>query len=144
MNACIVIPVLNEEEQLVSSVCRVHDALMRCWGPGFSLVIADNGSTDATPHIAAELAHQYSEVEVLRLDKRGRGGALRSAWLGSMAEVLAYMDVDLSTNLVHLSELLKAIASDRCDIVIGSRLLRKSQVERCFKREVLSLSLIHI
>ena len=138
MNACIVIPVLNEEEQLVGSVGRVHEALKRCWGHDFSLVIADNGSTDATPHIAAELARQYLEVEVLRLDKRGRGGALRAAWLRSTAEVLAYMDVDLSTDLVHLPELLNAVASDHCDIVIGSRLLNNSQVERCFKREVLS------
>lgn len=138
MKACIVIPVLNEEEQLADSVAKVH-AEMAASRPGsFSLVIADNGSTDATPQIAAELSSRFPEVRVLRLTERGRGGALRLAWQRSDADVLAYMDVDLSTDLAHLPELLGSVASGEYDLVIGSRLLPESQVKRSLKREILS------
>jgi glycosyltransferase involved in cell wall biosynthesis len=130
--------VLNEEEQLADSVSRLHDAMIRHCGGCFSLVIADNGSTDDTPKIAARLVLEYPQVELLRLDQRGRGGALRTAWLHSTADVLAYMDVDLSTDIAHLPELLGAVLSGKCDVAIGSRLLPESQIRRSFKREVLS------
>jgi glycosyltransferase involved in cell wall biosynthesis len=138
MKACIVIPVLDEETQLGACIDRVHEMLVRFWGGSFSIVIADNGSTDATPTIAARLARKYPQVEVLRLDRKGRGGALRTAWLRSSAEVLAYMDVDLSTDLAHLPELLGAIVQGGCDVAIGSRHLPGSRVERNLKRETLS------
>lgn len=138
MNACIVIPVLNEELQLADSVGRVHKAMARVWGGSFSIVIADNGSTDSTARIASDLALKYHRVELLRLEQRGRGGALRKAWLSSTAEVLAYMDVDLSTDIAHLPELLGPIVSGDCDVAIGSRLLPHSRVERNLKREILS------
>lgn len=138
MTACVVIPVLNEQEQLAESVLRVIDVLSSQWRGEYVVVIADNGSTDLTPQIAAQLAQRHAQVRNLRLEERGRGRALRAAWLSSNADVLAYLDVDLSTDLCHLTELLLTVTSREWDVAIGSRLHPQSIVKRSFKREILS------
>jgi len=69
-------------------------------------MIANNASTDRTLEIARELTRRYlGEVTCLHLDQKGRGLALKTAWLASDADVVCYTDVDLSTNLSHLMPL---------------------------------------
>ena len=63
---------------------------------------------------------------------------MRSAWLQSDADVVCYMDVDLSTDLVHVTELIDAVVEEGYDIAIGSRLSRESRTRRSFKREFIS------
>ena len=135
----IVIPVYNEEHVLARSVetLRVflRDGLPHTW----RIVIADNASTDTTLAVAEGLAQQYpGEVAVVHLLQKGRGRALRAAWLGSDADVLAYMDVDLSTDLSALPPLVDAIAVEGYVVAIGSRLARGARTTRSFRREVIS------
>ena len=103
------------------------------------VVIADNGSTDSTPEIGSRLSDGLDDVGFLRLDQRGRGRALKAAWRASDAGAVAYMDVDLSTDLEALPALVGAIEAGRCDVAIGSRLCPGAQVTgRSLKREVIS------
>src|SRR5262249_4265783 len=102
------------------------------------VVIADNGSTDGTGDIARRLAETYEDVRVISLSVRGRGRALRAAWTQCRAAIVAYMDVDLSTELPALERLCRGIHEDGYDLGTGSRLLPESEVVRCTKREVLS------
>ena len=103
------------------------------------ITIADNASADATPAIAAQLAAELDDVRIIRLDRKGRGRALQAAcWLSSDAPVLAYMDVDLSTDLAALAPLTAPLISGHSDMAIGTRLGRGSRVVRCAKREVIS------
>jgi glycosyltransferase involved in cell wall biosynthesis len=88
MKACVAIPVLNEQAQLVDHVARVRHAMQDGWRGSFRLVVADNGSTDRTPELARDLARQHPEVDAVRLETRGRGGALRAVWSRSDADVL--------------------------------------------------------
>src|SRR6266508_5213766 len=90
----IVVPVYNEEIDLGPSVRRLHEYLAGHFPYGFRITVADNASTDATPLVAARLRAELPEVAVVRLPVKGRGRALRAAWSGSDADVLAYMDVD--------------------------------------------------
>jgi len=133
----VVIPVLNEAHvlsQSVRTVCRFLRTNVDC---RWRVVVVDNGSTDGTQNVAKELAAAEPRVEFLRLTQKGRGRALRYAWLQSRADIVCYMDVDLSTGLHHVPELLRAI-TDGYDIAIGSRLMGNSRTTRSFKREIIS------
>ena len=102
------------------------------------MVIADNASTDRTLAVAQKLTTYYPRVSVLHLEEKGRGRALKAAWLASEADVLAYMDVDLSTNLWSFLPLVAPLATGHSDLAIGSRLLRGAMVTRQWKRELIS------
>ena len=112
----IVIPVLNEAHVLRKSVETVLQFLRAKLPYQSQIVIVDNGSTDGTQNVAKQLTAEHAEVRFIHLVQRGRGRALRSAWLQSTADIVCYMDVDLSTKLDHLTELLDAIA-DRKSVV---------------------------
>lgn len=133
----VVLPVYNEERQLAGSVHRVLEELDDLPWPA-RLLIADNASTDATPGIARRLAAKDGRVDVLRLEAKGRGRALRAAWSGSQADVLVYMDIDLSTDLRALLPLVAPLVSGHSDLAIGTRLARGSRVVRSPAREVTS------
>lgn len=134
----VVVPVHNEQGILPASIRRLH-AHLTCELPfAWRILIADNGSTDETPRVAAALAEDLPNVEVVSLSERGRGGALRTAWQGSDADVVCYMDVDLSTDLRALLPLLAPLVSGHSDIAIGTRLSRGSRVTRGAKRELIS------
>lgn len=136
----VVIPVLNEEKALPRCIANLRQFLDTHIEYPCRIVIVDNGSTDNTSAIAENLTQQYSEVSWIHLDIRGRGRALRKAWLDSEAEILTYMDVDLSTSLDAFPALVKAIAEERYDIATGSRLMKGSKVTRILKREITSRS----
>jgi putative flippase GtrA len=134
----IVVPVYNEEADLGPSVRRLHAHLARHLPYPARITIADNASTDATPAVAATLAAELPGVTVLRLAEKGRGRALRAAWTASPAPVLAYLDVDLSTDLAALLPLVAPLVSGHSDLAIGTRLGRGSRVVRGAKRELIS------
>jgi putative flippase GtrA len=134
----IVIPVYNEERALAATVYRLHGFLSRQLPFSWQITIADNASTDCTPEIAEALVESLDGVEVLRLEQKGRGRALRAAWSASSARVLAYMDVDLSTDLRGLLPLLAPVLSGHSQVAIGSRLAAGSRVARGARRELIS------
>jgi putative flippase GtrA len=136
----IVIPVYNEEVDLAASVRRLDDYLAQGFPYTYRIVVADNASTDGTWPIASGLASRYARVEALHLDAKGRGRALREAWLTSKADVVAYMDVDLSTDLKALLPLVAPLLSGHSDVAIGTRLAHGSRVRRGPKREFVSRS----
>ncbi|WP_330467526.1 glycosyltransferase [Micromonospora zamorensis] len=134
----VVIPVYNEETDLGSCVRRLHSHLSEHFPYPFRITIADNASVDDTLTVAHGLAGELPGVEVLHLDAKGRGRALSAAWSASSAPVLAYMDVDLSTDLAALLPLVAPLISGHSDLAIGTRLARTSRVVRGAKREVIS------
>ncbi len=134
----IVIPVFNEAADLERSVLRLYAYLKSSFPFTFRITIADNASTDQTWAIALRLEDVIPEVLAVHLDLKGRGRALNTVWLASDAEVLAYMDVDLSTDLNALLPLVAPLVSGHSDVAIGSRLDKSSRVRRGTKREVIS------
>jgi len=134
----IVVPVRNEERDLAPSVRRLVSYLREAFPFTARVTIADNGSTDGTWAIADRLARDFDEVRAVRMEQPGRGRALRAVWSQSDAEVLAYMDVDLSTDLNALLPLVAPLLSGHSDVAIGTRLARGSRVIRGPKRELIS------
>lgn len=134
----VVVPVYNEQAALAASIRRLHRYLAETLPFTARITIADNASIDETPRIASELAEELDGVRVVRLEQKGRGRALHTVWSSSDAPVLAYMDVDLSTDLAALQPLLAPLISGHSDLAIGTRLARSSRVVRGAKREVIS------
>jgi putative flippase GtrA len=134
----IAVPVHNEEAALEQSVRRLHDFCRASLPFSFRIVIADNASEDGTATIGARLADELDAVVYQRLSEKGRGRALRRVWSRSNADVVAYMDVDLSTGLEALLPLVAPLISGHSDLAIGTRLARGSRVVRGPKREVIS------
>jgi putative flippase GtrA len=133
----VVVPVYNEEADLAASVRRLLEHLETMPWP-YRVTVADNASTDGTAVIARRLAHQHEHVRVVHLAEKGRGRALKRVWTDSDAEVLVYMDVDLSTDLNALLPLVAPLISGHSDLAIGTRLRDGSRVTRGPKREVIS------
>ncbi len=138
MRLCLVIPVYNEEKDLpiclkkLVSFCRQE---IKDWE--WSILIADNGSSDQTWLVAQELSKNYPEATAVKIETKGRGLALKKTWGNCPADSLFYMDVDLATDLSALPEALKKL-KEGSDIVIGSRLLPQSRVQRGLNREMIS------
>ncbi|CAM5785224.1 Bifunctional apolipoprotein N-acyltransferase/polyprenol monophosphomannose synthase [Castellaniella caeni] len=126
----ITIPILNEEATLHAQVHQVRAFVDRHLQdlPPIGIVLADNGSTDATPAIAAQLAQELAGVRYLRLEARGVGRALKASWKSSNADIVGYMDLDLATDLHSLRPALARLLDDQADVVTGSRLARGARV----------------
>lgn len=140
----IALPVLNEERGLQRSVETVSDWLSQHCPYRWTVSVVDNGSVDRSWELAVAVAGALPNVRALRLHQRGRGRALKAAWATSGADVLAYMDIDLSTELRALGPLLETVAEGRADVAIGSRLSRQAQVTRSLQREIISHLYNHI
>jgi putative flippase GtrA len=136
----VVVPVYNEEIDLEPCVRRLHAYLSAYFPYRFRITVADNASTDSTADVARRLTEDLPGVASVHLSEKGRGRALKYTWTQSDAAVLAYMDVDLSTDLGALLPLVAPLISGHSDLAIGSRLARGSRVVRGAKREFISRS----
>ncbi len=134
----VTIPVYNEERDLGPCVRRLHAHLARSFPYPFVITIADNASTDGTSLEGQRLARELTNVSYLRMEQKGRGRALNTVWSASRAEVVAYLDVDMSTDLNALLPLIAPLISGHSEVAIGSRLSRHSRVIRGTKRELIS------
>jgi glycosyltransferase involved in cell wall biosynthesis len=136
----VVVPVYNEQAGLERSIRSLHAYLSAEMPYAWRIVIADNASTDGTMQIARALEYELAQLAIVHLDRKGRGRALRAAWSSSDADVLCYMDVDLSTDLKALVPLVSALVSGHSEVAIGTRLASGSRVVRGPKRELISRS----
>ncbi|WP_405960989.1 dolichyl-phosphate beta-glucosyltransferase [Streptomyces sp. NBC_00024] len=136
----IVVPVYNEAHVLAAGVGRLHAYLEASFPFPFRITIADNASTDATWEAALALADRLPHVHAVHLDQKGRGRALKHVWSRSAADVVAYMDVDLSTGLEGFLPLVAPLLSGHSDLAVGSRLHRQADVVRGPRREFVSRS----
>lgn len=135
----ITVPVYNEEEELEKNITSLNTYLAKeCKAYDYIITIADNASTDTTPVIGKRLAQQDNNIHYKRFEEKGRGRAVKAVWGSSKADICAYMDIDLSTDLHHFVPVISALTKGY-DISIGSRLLSHSRViERSLKREFIS------
>lgn len=133
----IVIPVYNEEQALPRSIVVLADYLRDNLSNPWQIIIVDNASTDGTRAVSEMLCQRYSGVNYRYLPQKGRGRALRAAWLDSTADIVSYMDVDLSTDITYFPALLESLELGY-QVAIGSRLSKGSEVTRGLRREFTS------
>lgn len=143
MTLNILFPVLNEENRLEQGILKTLDYLKRLDTVTFKLTIVDNGSTDRTEAISAHLCEMYSEIEYIRISERGVGAAFRAGVAENTCDYVGYMDVDLSTDINHLEEVITLFKTQSdIDMINGSRLSKASQmVGRKWYRDLSSYGL---
>ena len=134
----IVVPLYNEQAAMTANIRRLHGYLTGHFPLSWVITLADNASTDGTWGIACQLTRELEWVRAVHIAQKGRGRALRTVWAASSAAVVAYMDVDLSTDLDALLPLVAPLLSGHSDVAIGSRLVPGARVVRGPKREVIS------
>ena len=134
----IVVPVLNEEKILQKSITTLDEYMSKHLPYRYQITIADNGSQDKTLEIAENLAEKHQSVRVVSLAERGRGRALKQVWQSSPADILTYMDVDLSTSLDDFLPMIQPLVAGEAGVAIGSRLTKGSKTTRGLKREFIS------
>ena len=137
MDIEITIPVYNEEELLEKNI-KILFSFLKDFNFRYNVTIAENGSTDRTLEIAKKLSKKYKHLKTIHIKKPGKGNAIKQSWKKSKAELLCFMDADLSTDLVHLKGMVSLLK--KYDLVIGSRLSRKSKTKRRLFRTILSIT----
>ena len=135
----VVIPVFNEEQALPRNIVILADFLKANLRNPWQIIIADNASTDSTKSVSEKLCDRYSGINYLYIPQKGRGRALKAAWLDSIADIVSYMDVDLSTDLAYFPQLIDSL-EEGYHVAIGSRLSKGSRGSRGLKREFVSRS----
>ena len=140
----MLLPVYNEEHILEKSVTQLREFLFaECNDFNWIISIGDNASIDRTLEVAKELEKRFSDVRVFHLPRKGRGRMVKHAWAGSEADILSYMDIDLSTDLNAFPPMIRAIM-DGYDIAIGSRQYKGADVDRSIRREIISRGYIWV
>jgi glycosyltransferase involved in cell wall biosynthesis len=137
----VVVPVYNEERALPQSIPVLRDFLSSEKFPyEWKIIIGDNASIDNTPAVGRMLEEQPGgPVQYVRIERKGRGFALKQIWGASEADIVSYMDADLSTGLNAFPALIRKIAEEGCAVASGSRLARGAKIRRSLKRQVLSV-----
>ena len=131
----IVLPVYNEAHVLETSVTRLLAAGAGWTEFAWRIEIVDNASTDGTSDVGRRLSREHERVSFERLERKGRGHALRHAWSKTDAPYSLYMDIDLSTGLEAVPRAVESLRAG-ADLVTGSRMHSESRVQRSFKREL--------
>lgn len=132
-----VIPVYNDLPALKIAIPASIETLSRITD-SFEILVAEDGSTDGSAEYVRTVEKTDPRIHLLHSDQRlGRGRALDRAFTAARGTIVCYYDVDLATDMQHLSEMIGAIR-DGFDIATGSRLLQESDIVRTGGREIAS------
>ena len=144
MKLNILFPVLNEHLRLERGIRRTAAYLQAHCAIPWQLTIVDNGSDDDTPEIGKRLAGEYGQVVYERLEERGVGIAFRHGVEKNDAEIVGYMDIDLSTDLRHLNRVIRLFETHpELDYINASRFSRKAKTTgRKWYRNITSAGLL--
>ena len=126
----------NEEKFLENCVEKVIQAVTPL-DLKYEIVIVENGSTDNTFHIAKKLSNKFPFIVAVHLDIASGTNAFKKGYSIARGNIVANLDVDLSTDMSHFKELIEYTKD--YDMVTGSRYLDPSMVKRTLDRHYLSL-----
>lgn len=126
MKVTLVIPTFNEAEVILPTLTLLRDAFDRAKDFDWSILVADNGSTDGTSDLVARMANE--RIKFFHLKEKGKGNAIRAAFAKADADIVGFTDADLSIAPEEIIAAMTQLASDAADVVVGSRLLPESKM----------------
>ncbi len=135
----ILLPAYNEATQIEQCILEV-EAAVRGLSSSYEIIVSEDGSTDGTDEIVSKMAQVNPNLRLLHYSERlGKGKAIKNAVNNSRGEIIAFMDVDLATDLACLPRLLDTV-KQKGGMAIGSRHISGSRVQRHTKRTLFSLT----
>lgn len=135
----VVVPVYNEEK-VIAETLRKLTVFLELKGYSWEIVVASDGSTDATKTIVQRVAQSRPDGRIQLVDlvqNTGKGAAIRQGMLKAAGRYLLFSDADLSTPIKEVDKLLAALESG-ADIAIASRVDSKKEntVQQSAKRAI--------
>ncbi len=131
------LPVYNEENILKENTLKLLEFLkQQSYNFAWRIIILNNGSTDNSKIIGQELVNH--RIKIIDFKDSGKGRAIKRYGLVSRADWLIYMDIDLAVSLANINDLTEQLITTQYDMIIGSRLLPESKVDRSPARSLSS------
>ncbi|HUJ21812.1 MAG TPA: glycosyltransferase [Bryobacteraceae bacterium] len=119
----VLVPLYNEEEFVAPLIERVLQAPLP-QGMSRELIVVDDGSSDGSAEIVADLAARYPEVRLLRQGRnRGKGAAIRTAIEHARGDFCIIQDADLEYDPREYRSVLRPLLEGKADAVYGSRFM---------------------
>lgn len=135
----IVLPAYNEASRIQKCVQEVERAVSS-FSSSYEIIVAEDGSTDGTDRIAANLSKSNPHLSFLHSPVRlGKGKAIKNALRSARGDIIVFTDVDLSANLNSLPCIVQLSKQHR-GLTIGSRHVKGSRVQRPVTRALSSLT----
>ena len=132
----LVIPVYNEAGSIDDAVRRLRDSLNDSM-QDYSIRIVDNQSSDDTFKHAKSLQNEFHEVKAMRIPQQGKARAIRAGWEASDADILGFIDVDLSPSISTIPQMIDQVSTTK-GLAVSSRHLPTSQTIRTWHRGLVS------
>jgi dolichyl-phosphate beta-glucosyltransferase len=126
----LVVPAYNESRRLPPYLESIRDHMAQQFGDAYEVLVVDDGSSDALPHVLQDECAQWPQLEVLRHDvNQGKGAAVRTGMLAARGDLLLFADADGATPICEENRLRAAINAG-ADLAVASRLVRSRDVQR--------------
>jgi len=122
MSLLLVVPAYNEEKILKRNIKKLHQFLTKTH-LDFLILIADNLSNDNTPNIGKELEKELKNVKYLRINRKGKGIAIKESvkFFLKKFDYFMFIDADLPTDLENILIFYEKLEKNKCDLVVGKR-----------------------
>lgn len=135
----IIIPIYNEEAILHSAVVDLIDRMKQLEWP-YELLLAENGSRDATVQIGEQLAERFPEVQIHSLGEPNYGKALKEGILRARGEFVLCDEIDLCDTDFY-QRAMAILEANEADLVIGSKAMAGASDERPIMRHTATVVL---
>ena len=134
----VVMPAYNEEAHIYANIGKVVQALNK-FTEDFEVIVVNDGSVDQTKKEIMKAMACYNMVKIVSYEKnRGKGNAIKQGVNASSGVYIAFLDADLDLPPEQLETYLKCLMEDKADVVIGSKMHRKSQINYPLVRKIIS------